>query len=564
MHVESTAYPTVTDERLQHPEAGDWLMYRRTYDGWGFSPLKQITSSNIHKLSLAWSMSTDLLGAHETTAIVNHGRMFITTPQNNIIALDAKTGTQLWRYARKYPDGLFQLHPTNRGVALYGDYVYMATTDCALVALDAATGKVVWDVPLDDYKTGCYSTLAPLAVRGKIIAGYSGGELGVRGSVSAFDALTGKRIWKTYTVPAPNEPGGDTWKGEAYKRGGGSTWITGVYDPASNTTVLGDRESGAVGRRRSARRQSVHRLDARSRRRYRQDQELSPVHSARQFDWDEVSAPLLIDTEVDGKLTKTATHAGRNGYLWILDRDDLKFLHAFPFSNNNVFTSIDPKTGRPTVDESKRPGAHQGAEFCPSIGGGKDWPPEAWSPQTKLLYIPANNNVCAYLPKGEVPEADSKGFYVGYDVDSIFGSVRTGPGASDHIGELQAWDLNTGKRVWQHNFKTMLWAPLLVTGGDILFAGGTPDRQFRAFDARTGEQLWSFPLPSGAIGVPTSFEVDGEQYVAVTTGWDLDARGVQNGVDKIQGTKRRFRRPARYWCSSFANSYPGGCKAPTS
>src|SRR3989475_11124162 len=161
--VQSTPYATVTDERLMHPEAGDWLMYRRTYDGWGFSPLKQITSSNIQKLSLAWSMSTDMVGAHETTVIVNHGRMFITTPQNNIIALDAKTGTQLWRYARKYPDGLFQLHPTNRGVALYSDYVYMATTDCALVALDAVTGNDVWSVALDDYKTGCYSTLAPLA-----------------------------------------------------------------------------------------------------------------------------------------------------------------------------------------------------------------------------------------------------------------------------------------------------------------------------------------------------------------------------------------------------------------
>src|SRR6266853_3864252 len=148
VHVESVPYPTVTDERLQHPDAGDWLMYRRTYDGWGFSPLKQITPSNIRRLTLVWSASTDLLGAHETTPIVNRGRMFITTPQNNIIALDAKTGTQLWRYARKYPEGLFQLHPTNRGVALYGDYVYMATTDCALVALDAATGKEVWTVPL--------------------------------------------------------------------------------------------------------------------------------------------------------------------------------------------------------------------------------------------------------------------------------------------------------------------------------------------------------------------------------------------------------------------------------
>jgi alcohol dehydrogenase (cytochrome c) len=485
---------------------------------------------------LAWSVSTDLLGAHETTAIVNRGRMFITTPQNNIIAFDAKTGTQLWRYARKYPDGLFQLHPTNRGVALYGDYVYMATTDCALVALDAATGKVVWDVPFDDYKTGCYSTLAPLALRGKIIAGYSGGELGVRGSLSAFDALTGKRIWKTYTVPAPNEPGGDTWKGETYKRGGGSTWITGVYDPASNTLYWGTGNPGPwVGDDRPGDNlytDSTLALDPDTGK-IKSYHQYTPHDS---FDWDEVSAPLLIDTELDGKLTKTATHAGRNGYLWILDRDHLKFLHAYPFSDNNVFTSIDPKSGRPTIDESKRPGAHQGAEFCPSIGGGKDWPPEAWSPQTKLLYVPANDNLCAYLPKGKAPDDDSKPFYTGYDFDSIFGSIRTLPGASDHIGELQAWDLNTGKRVWQHNFKTMLWAPLLVTGGNILFAGGTPDRQFRAFDARTGEQLWSYPLPSGAIGVPTSFEVDGEQYVAVTTGWDLDARGVQTGVDKIQGT----------------------------
>ncbi len=535
---ESTAYPTVTDDRLVHPDPGDWLMYRRTYDGSGFSPLKEITPSNVHKLSLAWSLSTDLVEAHETTPIVNHGRMFITTPGNNIIALDAKTGTQLWRYVRKYPDGLFQLHPTNRGVALYGDRVYMATTDCALVALDAASGKEVWTVPIDDYKTGCYSTLAPLAVRGKIILGYSGGEFGVRGSVSAFDALTGKRIWQTYTVPAPDQPGGQTWTGDTYKRGGGSTWITGVFDPASNTTYWGTGNPAPwVADNRPGDNLFTDSTIA-------LDVDTGEIKSYHQYtphdswDWDEVSAPLLIDTEVDGRFVKTATHAGRNGYLWILDRDhdQLKFLHAFPFSNNNVFKSIDSKTGRPVVDETKRPGAKQSGEFCPSIGGGKDWPPEAWSPQTKLLYVPANNNICGFLPKGEVPKPDSRGFYVGYEAESIFGSVRTGPGALDHLGELQAWDLNTGRRVWQHNFKTIFWTPLLVTGGDIVFAGGTPDRLFRAFDARTGDELWRFPAPSGVIGVPTPFEVDGEQYIAVTSGWGLDAQGVQNGIDKILGT----------------------------
>ncbi len=533
--VRSAPYAMVTDERLLHPDDGDWLMYRRTYDGSGFSPLGQITPKNIGDLSLAWSLNTDLVDAHETTPIVNHGRMFITTPGNNIIALDARTGTQIWRYVKKYPEGLFQLHPTNRGVALYGGRVYMATTDCQLVALDATTGTPAWTVPI---------ALAPLAARGKILVGYSGGEFGVRGSVSAFDPESGKRLWRTYTVPEPNEPGGTTWKGDTYKRGGGAIWITGVFDPALNITYWGtgnpapwvaDNRPGDNLYTNSTLALDIDTGQLRSYHQY------TPHDS---WDWDEVSAPLLIDTEIDGRLVKTATHAGRNGYLWVLDRDrgQLKFLHAWPFSNNNVFTSIDAQTGRPAIDESKRPGAAQGADFCPSIGGGKDWPPEAWSPRTKLLYVPANNNICAYLPKGEVPKADGGGFFVGYEAESIFGSVRTGTGAADHLGELQAWDLNTGKRVWQHNFKTILWAPLLVTGGDLLFAGGTPDREFRAFDARTGAELWSFPAPAGVIGIPTSFEVDGEQYIAVTAGWGLDAQGVQNGIDKIRGTKTAVPR----------------------
>src|SRR5258708_3777552 len=191
-----------------------------------------MTGKNVQNLSLAWSLNTGLVDAHETTPIVNHGRMFITTPGNNVMALDAKTGTELWRYVKKYPEGLFQLHPTNRGVALYGDRVYMATTDCQLVALDAATGTEAWSVPIDDYKTGCYATLAPLAVRGKILVGYSGGEFGVRGSVSAYDAGSGKRIWRTYTVPAPNEPGGGSRQGAAYERRGGASPVSRRVRPA--------------------------------------------------------------------------------------------------------------------------------------------------------------------------------------------------------------------------------------------------------------------------------------------------------------------------------------------
>jgi alcohol dehydrogenase (cytochrome c) len=534
---QSTPYVTVTDARLEHPDAGDWLMYRRTYDGSGYSPLSQITTSNVKQLQLAWSFNTDLVEAHETTPIVNKGRMFVTTPGNNVIALDAKAGTVLWRYVKKYPEGLFQLHPTNRGVALYGDRVYMATTDCMLVALDAVTGKSAWEVEIDDNKTtGCYSTLAPLAVHGKILVGYSGGEFGVRGSLSAFDAESGKRLWRTYTVPTPTEPGGKSWGGDSYKRGGGSTWITGVFDPASNTVYWGTGNPGPwVADDRPGDNLYTNSTIA-------LDPDTGKLKSYFQYtphdswDWDEVSAPLLIDTQVDGKPVKVAAHAGRNGFLWVLDRGrGLKYLHAYPFANNNVLT-IDAK-GRAHADETKRPGSTQGGEFCPSIGGGKNWVPEAWSPRTKLLYVPANNNICGYLPKGKVPEPDAKGFYVGYEVQDIFGSIRLAKEAADHIGELQAWDLNTGKRVWQHNFKSMLWSPLLVTGGDLVFAGGTPDRQFRAFDARTGEVLWSFPSPAGIEGVPTSFEIDGQQYIAVTSGWGLDAQGVLNGIDGLQGTK---------------------------
>jgi len=435
-----------------------------------------------------------------------------------------------------------QLHPTNRGVALYGDKVYVATVDCNLVALDAKTGKVIWTKPVSDWKAIHYMTLAPLAAKGKIMVGSSGGETGVRGFVAAFDAETGAEAWRTYTVPAPNEPGGDTWPGDSYKNGGGSIWITGTYDPASNLAYWGTGNPSpwpTEGRKGdNLYTTSTIALDVDTGK-IRGHHQYTPNDA---WDWDEVSAPVLIDTEVKGRKMKAAVHAGRNGYLWMLERKDDKidFVDAISYVNNNVFTAVDKTTGRPTYDESKRPGMGKGnVSFCPSLWGGKDWPPEAWNPKTGLFYVPANNNLCAEMPEPEPSKYKKGDLYIGYSIGAVLGSLRYQGGndakAPKTIGELQAWDLKTGKLAWVQKFPTFMWAPLLTTGGNLIFAGGTNDRMFRAFDASNGKILWEAPTPSGVTGVPTTFEVNGEQYVAVQSGWGVDAQRMGSGIDSLMG-----------------------------
>ncbi len=529
-------YSPVTDARLRNPEASNWLMYRGNYGGWGYSPLAKVNAGNVSKLQLAWSYSTGQVEGHQAPPIVNNGYMFVTTPGAQVIALDAKTGAELWRYKKELPSDMLQLHPTNRGVALYGNKVYVATVDAHLVALDAATGKMLWTKQVGDAKALQYITLAPLAAKGKIMVGSSGGETGVRGFVAAFDAETGNEAWRTFMTAAPGEPGGDTWPGDTHKQGGGSVWITGTYDADTNLAFWGTGNPApwpTEGRKGdNLYTTSVVALDV-------DNGKIKGHHQYHQndaWDWDEVSAPLLIDTVIKGKKVKTAVHAGRNGYLWVLERsaDKIGFIDAFPYVHNDVFTSIDKTTGRPTYDPSKTPGMAKATTFCPSLWGGKDWPPEAYNPKTGLVYIPANNNLCSELPKAE-PITYKKGdLYIGYPIDGVLGSLRWKDGKKpDTVGELQAWDIKTGKMAWVHKFPTFHWAPLLTTGGNLVFAGGTNDRLFRAFDAKNGKLLWQTPTPAGVTGVPTSFEVNGEQYIAVQSGWGVDAQRMQSGFDAL-------------------------------
>lgn len=518
-------YKPVTADRLKQPEDHNWLMNRRTYDGWGYSPLGQITPANVAQLVPVWSFATGVAFGHEAPPLVNDGVMFVATPQNQVIAIDARTGKVLWRYRKQAPPDVILLHPTSRGVALWGDKVLFARAESVLVALEAKTGREVWSAEVDDNRKGYYMSLSPLVADGKVLVGASGGELGVRGFVAAFDIETGTPLWKTYTVPAPGEPGSETWpKGDQWKTGGGSVWVAANYDSEANIAYWGTGNGGPwMGDQRPGDNlytSSTIAIDVATGK-IKGHFQYSPNES---WDWDEVSPPILVDFRRGDRTVRGLIDVARNGYLWFLERTTagpIRFVDATNYVKQNVFRSIDPKTGRPDVDPARKPGTGRKAEFCPSIWGGKNWPPISFNPQTRMIYIPANENLCATVTGREV-EYKPGTSYVGATT-----VVAPAPGA-DHFGEVQAWNVDTGKRVWTHTYATSPnWGPTLTTAGGLVFSGGTNDRMFHAFDAKTGKLLWEMPTSSGIIGQPSTFSVDGKQYVAVQSGWAVDARSMQ-------------------------------------
>jgi alcohol dehydrogenase (cytochrome c) len=537
------AYSAVTDARLEAPEARNWLMYLREYNSWSYSPLRQITARNVANLVPVWTMSTGTTEGHQAPPIVNDGIMFITTPFNQVLAIDATNGDLIWRYRHQMPADIRMGHPTNRGVALYGDKVYTATSDARVVALDAKTGAVVWNKPVENYNAGYYMTIAPLAARGKIMVGVSGGERGIRGFVAALDANTGEQVWKTYTVPAPGEPGNDTWPGDSWRTGGAPVWVTGSFDPKLGLTYWGTGNPGPwTGDTRPGDNlytNSVIALDIETGalKGYHQ------YHWNDSWDWDEVAAPLLIDLPRNGRTVPGLVHAGRNGYLWFLERgaSGISFISARPYVKQNVFTSIDPVSGRPTYDMEHKPAVGKPAIYCPSLWGGKDWPPAAYNPGTGYLYIPANENLCQHMEGEEVEYRPGQQYTGARTIDFLVAEGAT------HIGELQAWNLRTGERVWTHEYDSPNWGPVMTTAGGLVFSGGTTDRYFRAFDAATGKLLWQHRTNSGITGVPSSFEVDGVQYIAVQSGWGVDAQGMTGRIDRARGTETLVPQGGVVW-----------------
>src|SRR5436189_4761391 len=406
-------YKPATADRLKKPEDSDWLMVRRTYDGWGYSPLEQITTKNVQRLLPVWEFSTGMVSGHEAPPIVNNGVMFVATPGNQVIALEAKTGKLLWRFRRPFAEGGLVPHATTRGLALYADKVFFAVGEAVLVAIEAKTGNEVWTAKIEENKNGYYTTMAPLAVDGKVFVGASGGEFGIRGFIAAFDANTGKELWRTYTVPAPGEPGSETWpKGDQWKTGGGSIWVSANYDPDTNLAYWGTGNGGPwMGDQRPGDNlytSSTIAIDLASGTIKGHFQ----YHPNDSWDWDEVSPPILVDYTRNGRTVKGLIDVARDGYMWFLERTDgpIKFVDGQPYVRQNVFRSLEPKTGRPDVDPDRKPGTGKEASFCPSHWGGKNWPPIAFSPRTRMIYVPANENLCGSIVGREVAYSAGRAF----------------------------------------------------------------------------------------------------------------------------------------------------------
>jgi alcohol dehydrogenase (cytochrome c) len=528
-------YSPVTAERLKNPEPENWLMVRRSYDGSGYSPLKQITTDNVSKLKPVWGILTGEGRVHEAAPIVNNGVMFVSTPNNQVMAMDVKSGNLLWRYRRPRPTGSSVAHDTSRGVALYGDKVYFAAGEAVIVALDAKTGREVWTTAVADNASGYYISLAPLVAGGKVMVGTSGGEFGVRGFVAGLDPDSGKELWRTYTIPAPGEPGSETWpNGDQWKTGGGPIWVTGNYDPDTNIAYWGTGNGGPwMGDQRPGDNlytSSVIALDVATGKLKGHFQ----YHPNDSWDWDEVSPPILVDYQRNGRTIKGLIDVARDGYLWFLERSDgpIKFVEGKPYVNQDVFLSLDPKTGRPNVDPNKKPGTGKTATFCPGLHGGKNWPPIAYNPQTRMIYIPANNNICGTLTGAPVTYAAGRNFTGTARGAGPAGSPPLKAGA-DHFGEVQAWNVDTGQKVWTHNYKNSPnWGSMMTTAGGLVFTGGTNDRKIHAFDAKTGKLLWESPTPSGILAPPTTFQVDGKQYIAVLSGWGGDSAGMESTLNQ--------------------------------
>jgi alcohol dehydrogenase (cytochrome c) len=397
------------------------------------------------------------------------------------------------------------------------------------VALDAKTGKVIWDKKVQDYKKGQYLTLMPLIVDGKAIVGGSGGEFGVRGYVVAFDAEDGKELWRTFTIPGEGEPGHETWSGDDWKSGGGSAWMTGTYDKDTKTIYWGVGNAspwpGGLHPGDNLYTSSVIALDPATGKIKAHHQ----YHQNDSWDWDEVDAPMLVDLQRDGRSFKSLIHPGRDAIFWVLERtpDRINYVAGWNFVHTDVWKGIEPESGRPIVDPEHKPTLGKRVEFCPSLWGGKDWPSAAYSQKTGLVYVPANENFCGGFTGEKLPLVPGQ-LWLGTKAEDIGLSVR--PGA-DHFGELQAWDPATGKKAWSHNFaKSQLFGSVTATAGDLVFAGGTNDRMFRAFHAKTGEVLWEQKTNSGIMAMPVAYEVDGVEYIAVQSGWGVDAQRIQDAL----------------------------------
>jgi alcohol dehydrogenase (cytochrome c) len=512
----------VTYERLlkAREEPGNWLTYSGDYRSHHYSALKQITSENVHQLRAKWIYQMHKQKV-ESTPIVVDGVMYVTRPPSDVIALDAETGRALWTYEHRLPGRVYVCcGEVNRGVAILGDTLFLTTLDAKLIALDARAGRALWKRDLADPSLNYTATGAPLAIKDKVIVGIAGGEGGIRGFLDAYDARTGERAWRFWTIPAPGEPGAETWKGDSWRFGGGSTWLTGSYDAELNLLYWGTGNpgpdyNGDVRPGDNLYSCSLLALDPDTGT-LKWHFQLTP-HDTR--DWDATQVPVLLDAPVGGRPRKLVVMPSRNGFFYALDRQTGEFLFAKPFVKQTWAKAIDQK-GRPIVNPGQEPTSEGNETIWPGVDGGHNWMSPSYSPDTRLLYFNAREERRRFF-KTEAPEFQpGEAFFGG----GGGGGVRFRPDES--WGTLIAMTPETGEIRWEHRILTPPWAGVLSTAGNLVFSA-TPSGNVYALDARTGKELWWFNGGDRVYASPITFLSRGRQMITIPIGDVLIAFGLE-------------------------------------
>src|SRR5579863_6690123 len=504
----------VTFERLENSakEPQNWMTYSGDYSGKRFSALDQVNITNARTLVAKWVYQTGATGKLETTPLVVDGILYGTAQDGRVFALDARTGRSLWKYERQSPK---DIRPccgrVNRGMAILGDKVFFGTLDAHVIALDAKTGAVRWDVTAADYRTGHSFTVAPLAVRNLIIIGISGGEYGVRGFIDAYDADTGARRWRFYTVPGPGEPGHDTWEGESWKIGGAPAWVTGTYDPATNqlfwptgNPAPSNRGEGRAGDNLYS--NSLLALDA----------DTGKLNWYFQFtkhdehDWDATQVPIMLDSGDKHLIAQ----ANRNGFFYLLDRTTGKLLSTNAYARTTWSDSKDPE-GRPVPNQQSSP-TPEGRTVCPGALGATNWMAPSFDVRTNLFYVTAREQ-CDIFSTAPQPYEVGHAYYG----SAYFPSDKAEP----YWGALRAIDPTSGQVKWEFRHISPTWSGVLSTAGGLLFTGDA-EGNFIALDAASGKPLWHFQMGGAVYASPMAFAVDGKEYVAIAAGSSLYAFGL--------------------------------------
>jgi PQQ-dependent dehydrogenase (methanol/ethanol family) len=500
-----------------------WGVYGGDTANTRYSSLDKINTGNVQQLRVAWALQLGSVRSQESTPILVGDTLYVTSSfgPKNVFAVDAKTGTVRWRYSPDVPGGIDQFaccDVNNRGVAYANGKIFVGRLDGHMVALDAKTGAELWKTQVVDYTQGSVITSPPTIVKNLVITGFGGGEYGARGYLSALDQDSGKEVWRFWTVPGPGEPGNDSWKGDSWKYGGATAWLIGSYDPALNLIYYGTSnpspwggsirgpDSGNYGKMTNLYSSSTLALNADTGKLVWHYQ--STPHDV--WDYDGVNELVLADVTVNGQKTPAMFKADRNGFFYVLDRRTGQLISAQSYVPINWATGVDMTTGRPIEVPDKRPRfKFRAMNICPNLLGGKNWHPMSYSPQTGLVYIPSIN-LCMDM-EGAEPAYKRGSFYLAFEFDL----GKSGPGG--YMSELMAWDPVKQQKVWGNKDALPWLGGTMTTAGGLVFHGDVRG-WFKALDAKTGKQLWQFQTGSGVAAAPMTYELDGKQYVAVVSG----------------------------------------------